>query len=150
MAIERWDPFRELEAEMNRFFEDWPLRWGRPWWARRRGTRERVWVPAVDLFDRGDKLIVEAELPGVDKESIDISVVGGVLHLKAERKAPAEVKDEDYYCCERPRGSFYRTIELPTEVDVDKIEAEYSDGVLRVTLPKAPTVLPKKVSIKVK
>lgn len=150
MAIQKWDPIRELEAEMDRFFEGWPLRWGRPWWVWRRATRERTWVPAVDLFDRGEKLIVEAELPGVDKDSIDISVVGGVLHLKAERKAPAEVKDEDYYCCERPRGTFYRTVELPTEVDVDKIEAEYTDGVLRIVLPKAPTVLPKKVSIKVK
>lgn len=149
MAIERWRPFRELEEEMERLFEEWPFR-RRPWWPPRWRMRERAWAPALDLFDQEDKLVVEAELPGVDKDTIDVSVVGGALQIRAERKPPAEVKDEDYYCCERPRGSFYRTIQLPTDVDVGKIKAEYADGVLRVTLPKTPAVKPKKISIKVK
>lgn len=150
MALERWRPFRELEEEMERFFEDWPFRWWRPWWPVRLRVRERAWTPAVDLFDQEDKLIAELELPGVDKDTIDISVVGGVLHIRAERKPPAGIQDEDYYCCERPRGSFYRAIQLPTDVDVDKITAEYTDGILKVTLPKAPEVKPKKVSVTVK
>jgi HSP20 family protein len=149
MALETWRPFRDLE-EVERFFEDWPFfRW-RPWWPLRLRVGERAWAPALDLFDREDKLIVEAELPGVDKDTIDITVVGGVLHIRAERKPPANIKDEDYYCCERPRGSLYRTIQLPIDVDVDKIEAEYTDGILRVTLPKAPEVKPKKVSVTIK
>lgn len=110
MALERWRPFRELEEEMERFLEEWPGRWWRPWRPPRLRARMRAWEPAVDLFDQEDKLIAEFELPGVDRDTIDVSVVGGVLQVRAERKAPANIKDEDYYCCERPRGSFYRTI----------------------------------------
>lgn len=150
MALERWRPFRELEEEMERFLEEWPGRWWRPWRPPRLRARMRAWEPAVDLFDQEDKLIAEFELPGVDRDTIDVSVVGGVLQVRAERKAPANIKDEDYYCCERPRGSFYRTIQLPTNVDIDKIEAEYTDGVLKVTLPKVPEVKPRRVSVSVK
>ncbi len=149
MAVERWrprwfrrrEPFRDLEEEMERFFEEWPFR---PW--TRRALAVREWAPRVDMFDQEDKVIVKAELPGVKKEDIDISVAGGVLTIKGERK----VKDEDYYCCERFRGTFYRAIQLPTDVEAAKIEANYADGILEITLPKVPEVKPKKIEVKVK
>jgi len=143
----RWEPFRELEEEMERFFEEWPFRW-RPW--TRRALAVREWAPRVDMFDREDRVIVKAELPGVDKEDIDVSVAGGVLTIKGERRAEEEVKDEDYYCCERYRGKFYRAIQLPADVDTGKIEASYENGVLEITLPKVPEVTPKKISVTVK
>jgi len=140
----RWEPFREWEEEMERLFEEWPFR---PW--TRRALVVREWAPRVDMFDHADKVIVKAELPGVKKEDIDISVTGGVLAIKGERKAEEEIKDEDYYCCERFRGTFYRAIQLPTDVETEKIEANYADGILEITLPKVPEVKPKKIEVKV-
>ena len=95
-------------------------------------------------------MIAEVELPGVDKDDIDISVVGDVLTIKGERKADEESKDEDYYCCERSYGSFFRSITVPAAVDTKKIEASYENGVLEISLPKAPEVKPKKVEISAK
>ena len=141
----RWEPFRELEEEMERLFEEWPFR---PWTQRALLTRE--WAPRVDMFDRDDKVVVRAELPGVKKEDIEISVAGGVLTIKGERKVEEEVKDEDFYCCERFRGTFYRAIQLPTDMEAEKIEANYADGILKITLPKVPEVKPKKIEVKVK
>lgn len=143
----RWEPFRDLDEEMERFFEEWPFRW-HPW--TRRALAMREWAPRLDMFDREDRVIVKAELPGVDREDIDISVASGVLTIKGERKAEEEVKNEDYYCCERYRGSFYRAIQLPADLDTEKIEASYENGVLEITLPKVPEVTPKKISVSVK
>ena len=81
------------------------------------------------------------------EEDIDISVVGDSLTIKGERKAEDEVKEEDYYCCERSYGSFSRSIAVPSNVDAKKIEASYDDGVLEVSLPKASEVKPKKIAV---
>jgi HSP20 family protein len=158
MAMERWRPrwglipwrpFRELE-EMERRFEDIL---GRPFipaaW-RRLPVEERGWAPAIDVFEREDKFVVKAELPGMSQEDIDVSVVGDTLTIKGEKKTESEVKEEDYYCCERSCGGFLRSIALPASVDARKIEASYEDGVLEVALPKAPEIKPKKVPIAVK
>ena len=102
------------------------------------------------MFDREDKVVIKAELPGMSKEDIDISITGNVLTIKGEHEVEEEVKDEDYYCCERYRGTFYRAIQLPSGLETDKIEANYENGVLEITLPKAPEVKPKKVTVKVK
>ncbi len=157
MAMERWRPrwgvipwrpFREME-EMERRFEDI---FGRPFapavW--RRFPAEMGWAPPIEVFEKEDKFIVKAEIPGMKEEDIDVSVVGDTLTIKGERKAETEVKEEDYYCCERSYGSFSRAISLPSTVDAKKIEASYEDGVLEVTLPKAPEVKPKKISVSAK
>jgi len=159
MAIERWRPrwwpwraLREMEEEIDRAFEEafgrraWPTVWRR--W--RPVIETRGWAPAVDMFDKEDKLVVRAELPGVKKEDIDVSIVGDTLTIRGERKVEEEVKDEDYYCCERAYGSFYRAISLPTDVETSKVEARYKDGVLEVTLPKAKEAKPEKIEVKVK
>jgi len=158
MAMERWRPgrglvpwrpFRELE-EMERRFEDM-LGWPRlPAIWRRIPSMEMGWAPALDVFEKEDKLVVKAELPGMQEEDIDISVTGDTLTIRGERKAETEVKEEDYYCCERSYGSFSRSIAVPSNVDAQKIEASYEDGVLEVSLPKIPEVKPKKVSISAK
>jgi HSP20 family protein len=155
MAMERWRPrwgvipwrpFREME-EMERRFEDI---FGHPFlpavW-RRLPVEERGWAPAIEVFEREDKFVVKAEIPGMKEEDIDVSVVGDTLTIKGERKAESEVKEEDYYCCERSYGGFFRSITLPSTVDARKIEADYENGILEVSLPKAAEVKPKKISI---
>jgi HSP20 family protein len=144
-----WRPFREME-EMERRFEDI---FGRPFipamW-RRIPVVEMGWAPAIEVFEKEDKFTVKAELPGMKEEDIDVLVVGDTLTIKGERKAETEVKEEDYYCCERSYGSFSRSIALPSSVDAKKIDASYEDGVLEVSLPKAPEVKAKKVAVKKK
>jgi HSP20 family protein len=144
-----WRPFRELD-EMERRFDDmlsWPLL---PAVWRRIPTMEMGWAPAIDVFEKEDKFVVKAELPGMKEEDIDISVVGDTLTIKGERKAESEVEEEDYYYCERSYGSFSRSIAIPSNVDAKKIEANYNDGVLEVSLPKTPEVKPKKISVSAK
>jgi HSP20 family protein len=135
--------------EWERQFEDV---FGRPllpslWW---RTPEERAWVPVVDVFEKEDKFVVKAELPGMKEEDIDVSVVGDTLTIKGEKKTETEVKEEDYYRCERSYGSFFRSIPLPATVEADKIEASYGDGVLEVSLPKAAKIKPKKVAVSAK
>jgi HSP20 family protein len=136
--------------EMERRFEDI---FGRPFlplvW-RRIPMVEMGWAPAIEVFEKEDKFVVKAELPGMKEEDIDVSVVGDTLTIKGERKAESEVKEEDYYCCERSYGSFSRSIALPSSVDAKKIGASYEDGVLEVSLPKAPEVKAKKVAVAAK
>jgi len=158
MEMERWRPvrglipsrpFRDLE-EMERRFDDvfsWPLL---PAVWRRIPTMEMGWAPAIDVFEKEDKFVVKAELPGMKEEDIDISVVGNTLTIKGERKAESEVKEDDYYYCERSYGSFSRSIDVPSNVDTQKIEANYEDGVLEVSLPKTPEVKPNKISVSAK
>ena len=157
MVMERWRPrwglsqrrlFPELE-EMERRFEDIFGRSLLPTW-RRLPLVERGWVPSIDVFEKEDKYVVKAELPGMKEEDIDISVVGDTLTIKGERKTESEVKEEDYHCCERSYGSFFRSIDLPSNVDGENIEASYEDGILEVSLPKAAEVKPKKISISAK
>ena len=157
MAIERWRPgwglaplrpLRELE-EMERRFEDafgrtFPAIW------RRHPEEERCWVPPIEMFEKEDSYTLKAELPGMKKDEIDVSVTGDTLTIKGERKAETETREEDYYCCERSYGSFFRSITVPTAVDTGKIEANYQDGVLELILPKAPEVKPKKIDVAVK
>jgi HSP20 family protein len=143
-GITPWRPFKELE-EWERRFEDL---FGRP--MLRLPVEERGWMPAVDVFEKEDKFVVKAELPGMKEEDIDVSVVGDTLSIKGEKKTEIEVKEEDYYRCERTYGSFYRSIPLPSTVDANKIEASFEDGVLEVTLPKSAKVKPKKIAVSAK
>jgi HSP20 family protein len=153
MAIERWRqrwgitpwrPFRDLE-EWEQRFDDLL---GRPFW--RLPVEERGWMPAVDVFEKEDKFVVKAELPGMKEEDIHVSVVGDTLSIKGEKKTETEVKEEDYYRSERSYGSFYRSIPLPSNVDANKIEASFEDGVLEVALPKSAKVKPKKIAVSAK
>ncbi len=139
-----WRPFREIE-DWERRFEDFL---GRPMW--RLPMEEKGWMPAVDIFEKDDKFVVKAELPGMKEEDIDVSVVGDTLTIKGEKKTESEVNEEDYYRSERTYGSFYRSVPLPSTVDADKIEANFEDGVLEVTLPKSAEIKPKKIAVAAK
>jgi HSP20 family protein len=153
MAIEIWRPrWGMLPWRPSRDLEEWERRFddlfGRPSW--RLPVEERGWMPAVDVFEKADRFVVKAELPGMKEEDIDVSVVGDTLSIKGEKKTETEVKEEDYYRCERSYGSFYRSIPLPPNVDSNKIEASFDDGVLEVALPKSAKVKPKKIAVSAK
>ena len=124
------------------------LTWRRPltWW--RVPTEAVGWTPGVEVYEKDDKFVVRAELPGMKKEEIDVSVVGDTLTISEERKAESEVKDEDYYRCELCCGKFSRSMGLPAAVNAAKVEASYENGILEVTLPKVEATKPKKVMTK--
>ncbi len=153
MAIQRWRPwdeFMDMERRMNELIRHPSLALRQPltWW--RVPTEEMAWMPALEIYEKEDKFTVRAELPGMKKEDIDISVLGDTLTIKGERKAESEVKDEDYHRCELCYGKFSRAVTLPSAVKAEKVEASYEDGILEITLPKAAEAKPKKIAVKAK
>jgi HSP20 family protein len=152
MSIVKWSPIRELETarrDMGRLFEDFleiaPRRRFRLWPKLEPG----VIVPNVDMYDRKNEIVVKTELPGVEKENIDLAITENSLTLKGELKKEEEVKEEDYYSSERSYGSFTRTIALPTEVDSSKAKATFKNGVLEIVLPKKEEAKPKEIKVEV-
>jgi HSP20 family protein len=154
MHIVRWRPSRGLspwrfigEPDEGRRYSNifdnpfLPAAW------QRLPELEKEWIPAIEMFEKEDRFVVKAELPGMKEEDVDVSVTDDMLTIKGERKTENEVNDEDYYCCERSYGSFFRSIGLPSTVDAKKIEATFEDGVLDISLPKAVETKPKKVKV---
>lgn len=133
--------FDDLRREMNRLFD-----------ARFRGNgggflpRARVFPP-LNVWEDQDKLFVEAETPGLSMSDVEVEVIGNELTIKGERK-PFEGQEFTYHRRERGTGSFTRTITLPIEVNAEKVEAVLREGVLTITLPKAETAKPRKISVK--
>lgn len=138
-----WSPFRELARlrdEMDRIF-------GSAFF----GERSREWAlaPAVDVYTDKDSLKVRAELPGVRKEDIEVSVTDDILTIRGKKKQDREVKEENYHFSECVFGEFERSIELPVRVDSTKAEAKFADGVLEISLPLHEEVKPKQIEVKV-
>jgi HSP20 family protein len=124
---------RQLSDEMSRVFQGGGLGVGRSLWP---DTFENaVWSPSIDVFRRGDDLVVRADLPGMQKDDIRIDVEDNALTLSGERKTEKEEKREGYYWHERSEGSFYRTVPLPENADADRAQAKFENGVLEVTIP---------------
>ncbi|MFP3976215.1 MAG: Hsp20/alpha crystallin family protein [Dehalococcoidia bacterium] len=144
-----WWSFADID-EMEQRFQDIFGKSFLPSLWRRTPAAEMGWTPPTEVFEKDNKLVVNAEIPGMKEEDIAVSVTGHILTIRDERKAEGDVKDEDYYCCEISYGSFSRSITMPSDVDADNIEADYADGALEVSLPKAPEVKPKKISVSAK
>jgi len=145
MAITRWRPFRDIvtmQDDMNRFFEDF---FGHP--LVRTEWSDGAWNPTMDVSETKDDLVIKAEMPGMNKEDVKISIHDNVLTLKGEKKQEKEEKDANYHRIERSYGSFCRSFTLPTSVKADKVKATYKDGVLNVTLPKTEEAKPKEIPI---
>jgi HSP20 family protein len=143
MAMMQWDPHRELAAlqeRMNRLFTESLGRWDRE-------ESYGSWVPAVDIHEEGDHLVLSAELPGMRREDIDISVENGTLTVKGERRRDAQVKEDSYVRVERHYGVFSRSFSLPTNVDTSAIRASYREGILRLVLPKAAEARAKRIPV---
>ncbi len=113
-------------------------------------TFEGYGVIDLDLYQTDNDVVVEASIPGIDPDDINISVAGEVLTIKGEVKNETESKNTDYHIKERRYGSFSRSISLPTQVVADKANAEFKNGILKLTLPKAEEVKPKTITVKAK
>ena len=146
MALVRWDPARELDAlqgDMNRLFDSF---FGRREGAAAYGASRR-WIPPMDLVETEDHLVLRADLPGVDREDIDIEVKDGVLTVSGERKAQHEEKREGYHRVERSFGRFSRSLELPKGVEPQSVGASFDKGVLEVRMPKPEERKPTRIEI---
>ncbi|MCS7150033.1 MAG: Hsp20/alpha crystallin family protein [Caldimicrobium sp.] len=139
-----WRPLQELRKEMDRIWQEF---FGKTYLPERFEVVE--WAPAVDVSETEDAIIVKADLPGVKPEDIEINIVDNVLTLKGEKKREVEEKKENFYRVERFYGSFMRAIQLPTEVEIEKVKAQYKDGVLKVCLPKKPEEKKKVIKVEV-
>ncbi len=151
-TLVRWNPFwrdfGSLTRNFDQFFDTLAPR------SARGPNGEEAdflgsWYPAVDIFDNDNEIALKAELPGLKKEDIDIHVEDNLLTLRGERKREEEVKEKGYFRSERAYGTFSRSFTLPATVAADKISANYKDGILSVTLPKAEEAKPRQIEVKV-
>ena len=148
MALIRWDPFQEMSAlqeSMNRLFSD--VRAQAP--VRGEEIVQGAWIPAVDIFETNEAIVLKAELPGITAQDISVEVKDNTLTLKGEKKFEKEVKEENYHRVERSYGSFQRAFTLPGTILQEKVKAEFKDGILEITLPKVEEAKPKQVKVEI-
>ena len=144
MAINRWDPFREVAALQNRvnslFREmnegDSPL-------------TTASFVPAVDIYEDAKKVVLKLEVPGMEEKDLDVRVENNTLTVKGERKFEKDEKEENFHRIERRYGSFYRAFTLPSTVDASNVQASYNAGVLKLELSKRPEAQPKQIKVNI-
>ena len=139
----RWEPAREmmtLREAMDRLFDDA--------FTRPLSLRDGWSAPAIDMYQTEDEVVVRAALPGIKPDDVQINITGDVLHIKGEMKHEEEKKEKAWHMREQRWGAFERSVALPADVVADKAKAEFENGVLTVTLPKAEEVKPKIINIK--
>jgi HSP20 family protein len=144
MPITRWDPYRDvvaLQSRMNSLFRDL------------NGENDPVaaasFVPAVDIYEDAQRVVLKLEVPGIEEKDLDVRVENHTLTVKGERKFEAEEKEQNFHRIERRYGSFYRAFTLPSTVDTENIGASYNAGVLKLELQKKPEAQPKQIKINV-
>jgi HSP20 family protein len=142
MTLVKWDPVRELNTfgDMNRLFDSFFGTQGQDGISRR-------WVPAMDLVEVNDALVLKADLPGLRREDVNIEVNDGTLTISGERKDEHEEKADGYYRVERSFGGFSRTLTLPKGIEAEGITADFADGVLEVRIPKPEERKPHRIEI---
>jgi HSP20 family protein len=146
MGLTRWET--DMDRMMDEFFGRrmrslWPDRWfGRE-------TESEITAPSVDVYEEKDDIVVKAELPGMDKNDIEVNVSDSHLVLKGEKKKEEKIEEKDYYRCERSYGAFVRAVDLPTDVQTEKIKASFKNGILEVRLPKTEQAKSKQIKIHV-
>lgn len=140
-AIIKWTPFFEPYEDMDKMFSDFmPAVRG----------NQSGFVPAIDMYEDENNVIIEAQLSGIDPDKVSISIENDVLSIKGESEKKSEIDEKNYYRKEIRRGSFYRSVPLPTHVQGDNAKAVAEDGVLKITVPKASEVKPKTIKIETK
>ncbi len=141
--LSRWEPVRgmmTLREAMDRLFDD---AFTHPF-----GIDGAASLPAIDLYQTADDVVVKAALPGLKAEDVQISITGDVLTLRGEYKQEEEKQETTYHLREQRFGSFERAVSLPVDVQTDKAKAEFENGILTISLPKAETVKPKTITVK--
>ncbi|MFQ5677027.1 MAG: Hsp20/alpha crystallin family protein [bacterium] len=149
MSLTRWNPTRDLlniTDEMNRFVDSVFSQGG----ARETSLFKGTWNPAVDIAEDDDNFYLHMDLPGLKKEDVKVKYEEGMLTLTGEKKIVDEQKDINYHRVERSHGKFERSFRITSQILADKISADFSDGVLSVTLPKAEEIKPKEIEVKIK
>ncbi len=142
MSIIRWTPMWDPSEEMEEMFSRFPQ-------MASLNQMQKAFVPAMDVYQTDKAVMVEAPLAGVRPEDVEVTVEKGILTLKGESKKEHEVDEQDYYRKEVRSGSFFRQLVLPTPVVEDKVLAEFADGVLKITCPKAAPSVAKKIAVKI-
>jgi len=151
-----WEPIRALRQQIDRLFADfdWPdLRLA---WPRKTAMVPPAWpdfglaIPPVDLIERNGGYELQAELPGLTEDQIEVKLSNGMVTIKGEKSSERVKDDDDYHLRERSYGSFQRSFRVPENVNADKIEARFDKGVLKVTLPKSAAAVQKERKIDVK
>jgi HSP20 family protein len=143
--LTRWEPMREmmtLREAMNHLFDDA--------FTRPLNISAVSAMPAIDLYQTADEIVVRAALPGIKPDEVQISVTGDVLTLRGEFKHQDGQNEATWHIREQRSGIFERSLALPTEVQTDKSKADFENGILTITLPKAEAVKPRTISIKAK
>jgi len=141
MSLIKWTPFFPEFEDMDKNFESMlPSVRG----------NQFGFTPAVDMYEDKDNVVVETQLGGIDPDKVDISIENNILTLKGESEKKSEVEEKNYYRKEIRRGSFYRSIPLPTKVDGDKASAVSEGGFLKISIPKAAEVKPRTIKIQTK
>jgi HSP20 family protein len=146
MSITRYDPFRDLKSlqdEVNRLFStNFTRSFGDE------GIARGVWTPNVDIFENKDEIVLEAELPGMNREDFELTIENNVLTLRGERRFEKKDEADNYHRVERAYGAFTRSFTLPQTVSAENAAAEYKNGVLRVALRKREEVKARRIEIK--
>lgn len=147
-ALNRWDPFKEMDELQKRLSAAFGLTPGR----QPNGKEDMTvaqWLPLVDITEDDKEYLIKAELPEVKKDDVKVTVENGVLTISGERRFEKEEKDKRYHRIERAYGSFTRSFSVPDDADDAKVSAEFKDGVLGVRLAKSEKARPKSVEVKV-
>ncbi|HZP03814.1 MAG TPA: Hsp20/alpha crystallin family protein [Terracidiphilus sp.] len=145
MAITRWDPFRDVVALQNRvnsLFRDFNE-------GGDNALTTASFVPAVDIYEDNQKVVLKLEVPGVEEKDLDVRVENHTLTVKGERKFETEEKEQNFHRIERRYGSFFRAFTLPSTVDTEHVDAKYTAGVLKLELKKKPEAQPKQIKVNV-
>lgn len=147
MKLAKWDPFREMEGMLDPYSKslDWPFRGGRDL-----NTTGADWAPRADITETDDAFNITAEVPGIKREDVKINIEDHILSISGEKNQEKEEKGETFHRTERFYGSFNRSFSLPKNVNEDKIEAVFKDGLLTLTIPKTEVKKTKAIEIKVK
>lgn len=145
MSIVRYDPFRDLrtlQEEVNRLFSTNLTRgFGEE------GIGRGAWNPSIDIYENKDQIVLEAELPGMNPDDVELSVENNVITIRGERQFEKKDETDNYHRVERSYGSFTRSFTLPQTVSAEGAQAEYKNGVLRVTLPKREETKSRRIQI---
>lgn len=151
MTLVKWNPTRELlnmDKEFKRVLNSFDNFWG----LNKHDSEEyesAVWMPLADVIENNDEYILKMDIPGVEKKDVKLSYSNGELTISGERKEEKESKDSKYHRIERSYGKYFRSFKLPEKIVDDRISAEFNNGSLKITIPKAEEVKPKEIEIKV-
>jgi len=152
MYLTKWNPFEtisSLQDDIDNIFDTRFRPKNRKGGSFLTSDLESSWLPSVDIYDDKEALYFDVEVPGLDKDKIDIHVEDNVLSIKGEKKSESKTEDKNYFRVEREFGSFLRTFSLPDTADTGKIHADYKDGLLKIKIAKKEAAKPKKISVNV-